>query len=81
MSKSRVFKTKTFARWAKKLISDDLLCQAAHEIERGEFEADLGQGVCKKRRLARSRKERLYPFASGETAQVSNFLPCRSRKE
>lgn len=24
-------------------------CQAAREIERGEFEADLGQGVCKKR--------------------------------
>ena len=49
MSKKRVFKTKTFARWAKKVLSDDLLCQAAREIERGEFEADLGQGVCKKR--------------------------------
>lgn len=49
MSKKRVFKTKTFARWAKKVISDDLLCQAAREIERGEYEADLGQGVCKKR--------------------------------
>ncbi|MGH8856395.1 MAG: type II toxin-antitoxin system RelE/ParE family toxin [Telluria sp.] len=47
--KKRVFKTKTFARWAKKLVPDDLLCQAAREIERGEFEADLGQGVCKKR--------------------------------
>ncbi|MDB5960883.1 MAG: hypothetical protein JWP59_2177 [Massilia sp.] len=44
-----VFKTKTFARWAKKVIADDLLCRAAHEIERGEYEADLGQGVCKKR--------------------------------
>jgi hypothetical protein len=49
MSKKSVFKTKAFARWAKKLISDDILCQAAREIERGEFEADLGQGVCKKR--------------------------------
>lgn len=45
----RVFKTRTFARWAKKVLTDDLLCQAAREIERGEFEADLGQGVCKKR--------------------------------
>lgn len=44
-----MFKTKTFARWAKKVIPDDLLCQAAREIERGEFEVDLGQGVCKKR--------------------------------
>ncbi|MES3024956.1 MAG: type II toxin-antitoxin system RelE/ParE family toxin [Pseudomonadota bacterium] len=44
-----MFKTKTFARWAKKVLPDDLLCLAAREIERGEFEADLGQGVCKKR--------------------------------
>lgn len=47
--KKRVFKTKTFARWARKVIPDVLLCQAAREIERGEFEADLGQGICKKR--------------------------------
>ncbi len=45
----RVFKTKTFDRWAKKVIADALLCQAAREIEQGLFEADLGQGVCKKR--------------------------------
>ena len=45
----RVFKTKTFDRWARKVVSDDLLCQAAHEIEQGQYEADLGGGVCKKR--------------------------------
>ena len=45
----RVFKTKTFSRWARKIISDDALCQAAREIERGVFEADLGGGLCKKR--------------------------------
>lgn len=45
----RVFKTKSFDRWAKKLLTDALLCVAAREIERGMFEADLGQGVCKKR--------------------------------
>jgi hypothetical protein len=45
----RVFKTKTFDRWARKVISDKLLCQAAAEIEQGLFEADLGAGVCKKR--------------------------------
>jgi len=45
----RVFKTKTFSRWARKIISDDALCQAAREIERGLFEADLGGGLCKKR--------------------------------
>jgi hypothetical protein len=49
MPSKRVFKTKTFDRWAKKLLSDDLLCAAAREIEQGRYEADLGSGVCKKR--------------------------------
>ena len=45
----RVFKTKTFARWARKVLTDAVLCQAAREIEQGLFEADLGGGICKKR--------------------------------
>ena len=45
----RVFKTKTFHRWARKLVSDSALCKAAREIEQGIFEADLGGGLCKKR--------------------------------
>ncbi len=45
----RVFKTKTFSRWANKVLSDSALCQAAREIEQGLFEADLGGGLCKKR--------------------------------
>lgn len=45
----RVFKTKTFDRWARKVVSDSLLCQAAREVEQGLFEADLGGGLCKKR--------------------------------
>lgn len=45
----RVFKTKTFARWARRVLSDVLLCQAALEIEQGIFETDLGGGLCKKR--------------------------------
>ena len=45
----RVFKTKTFARWSRKVLSDAMRCQAAVEIEQGLFEADLGGGVCKKR--------------------------------
>lgn len=46
---ARVFKTKTFARWARKVVGDALLCQAAREIEHGLFDADLGGGLCKKR--------------------------------
>lgn len=49
MPGKRVFKTKTFDRWAKKLLDDGVLCAAALEIEQGRFEADLGGGVCKKR--------------------------------
>ena len=49
MQRKRVFKTKAFDRWAKKVISDPLLCAAAREIEQGIYDADLGHGVCKKR--------------------------------
>lgn len=49
MYSKRVFKTKTFDRWVKKLIPDHLLCAAAQEIIQGNFDADLGGGVCKKR--------------------------------
>lgn len=45
----RVFKLKTFARWSKKILSDQQLCIAAEEIMLGLFEADLGKGLCKKR--------------------------------
>lgn len=45
----RVFKTRTFDRWAKKVLTDSLLCAAAREIERGVYEADMGDGVCRKR--------------------------------
>lgn len=45
----RVFKLKTFSRWAKKLLSNEQLCVAALEIMNGQYEADLGKGLCKKR--------------------------------
>lgn len=47
--KKRIFKLKTFARWSKKILSDDLLYKAATEIMEGHYEADLGGGLCKKR--------------------------------
>jgi hypothetical protein len=49
MSRKKVFKTKSFDRWVRKLVPDSVLCLAATEIEQGFFEADLGGGVCKKR--------------------------------
>ena len=49
IDRKRVFKTKAFDRWAKKVLSDKVLCTPAREIEQGIYEADLGHGVCKKR--------------------------------
>jgi hypothetical protein len=47
--KKIVMKTKTFDRWAKKIVSSTQLCKAAREIEFEYYEADLVGGVCKKR--------------------------------
>jgi hypothetical protein len=49
METKSVFKTKTFARWAKNVLADEQLCAASKEIMRGLYEADLGAGLCKKR--------------------------------
>ncbi|MBF0146916.1 MAG: type II toxin-antitoxin system RelE/ParE family toxin [Magnetococcales bacterium] len=46
----RVFKTRHFSRWAKKVgIPDQALCGAVSEMMRGLVDADLGGGVVKKR--------------------------------
>ena len=45
-----VFKTKDFARFARREhISDDMLCNAIARAERGLIDADLGGGVIKPR--------------------------------
>jgi hypothetical protein len=50
----RIFKTKRFTRLSDKAgITDADLTAAAGEVNRGEYEADLGGGVFKKR-IARS---------------------------
>ncbi len=49
----RVFKTKWFARFARReRISDESLCEAVGRADRGLLDADLGGGVIKQR-LAR----------------------------
>jgi hypothetical protein len=45
----RVFQTKSFARWSRKVLPESTLFRAALEIEAGIYEADLGKGLCKKR--------------------------------
>lgn len=52
----RIFKTKTFARFARKAgIGDAAPCKVASEVERGLIDADLGGGVVKQR-VARAGK-------------------------
>lgn len=45
----RVFKSRSFDRWARGILTDAALCAAAREVMAGHFNADLGGGVCKKR--------------------------------
>lgn len=46
----RVFKTALFAKAARKAgITDQELCKAIHEVMEGQYAADLGGGVFKKR--------------------------------
>lgn len=46
----RIFKTKVFARFARREgIMDRALCEAAQRAERGLVDADLGGGVIKQR--------------------------------
>jgi hypothetical protein len=50
----RIFRNKAFTRFARKSgISDDSLCKAIRDAERGLINADLGGGVIKQR-VARS---------------------------
>ena len=46
----RIFKTKTFTKWAKKnKIDDSLLFSSAVEVANGQVEANLGSNLYKKR--------------------------------
>jgi hypothetical protein len=46
----RIFKTKLFARFARReRIADRALCEAVRRVERGLVDADLGGGVLKQR--------------------------------
>ena len=60
----RVFKTKPFARFASvEGITDEELCEAVHQAERGLIDADLGGGVIKQR-LAREGQGKSGGFRS-----------------
>jgi len=60
----RVFKTKPFTRFASREgITDEELCEAVYQAERGLIDADLGGGVIKQR-LAREGQGKSGGFRS-----------------
>lgn len=79
----RVFKTRSFDRWAKKLVPDCLLCLAARDICDGRFEADLGHGLCKKRIAVAGRGKRggLRALVAKRHADAIFFVLGREKNE
>lgn len=82
----RVYKTKQFARLARKAkVNDDTLCAAIVRAEQGSVDADLGQGIIKQR-IARPNEGRSGGFRSiviyrrGRRA-VFAFLFAKNDKE
>lgn len=70
MSKSRVFATKWFQRFAQKeKIEDTALLEAVTRAEKGQIDADLGGGVIKQRIT------RPGPGKSGEYRTIMLFRP------
>ena len=68
----RVFKNKSFARFARKVqMTDAVLCAAIADASRGLVDADLGGGVVKQRvarQGVRTRKCTLCPSRANESA-------------
>jgi hypothetical protein len=83
MKKKRVFKLKTFSRWAKKILTTEQLCTAAQEILAGQYEADLGAGVCKKRIAISGQGKRgsTRTLAAKECSHGIFFMAGRSKND
>ncbi|HJV03114.1 MAG TPA: type II toxin-antitoxin system RelE/ParE family toxin [Burkholderiaceae bacterium] len=81
MPSRRVFKTKTFDRWARKLVDDAALCVAAREIEAGLYEADLGAGLCKKRiaTFGRGKRASIRTLVAKKNVHAVIFLAGREK--
>ena len=79
--KKRIFKLKTFARWSRKILSDDLLCKAATEILGGHYEADLGGGLCKKRIAVPGKSGATRTLVAKEGALGIFFIAGRQKSD
>lgn len=83
MSSKRIYKTRTFGRWSRKILADAALYTAAREIEAGQFEADLGGGVCKKRiaRPGQGKSGSSRVLAAKQSPIAIIFLAGREKSE
>ena len=83
MKNKRVFKSKTFSRWARKILTDEQLCAAAKEILAGQYEVDLGAGVCKKRIAVTGQGKRGSTRTLVEDAMQDGYIEeiCHDCKE
>jgi hypothetical protein len=73
----RVFKTRTFARFARReRIDDAALASAVSRAERGQIDADLGGGVIKQRvaRPGAGRSGGFRNVIAYQTGEISVFL-------
>jgi len=79
----RVFKTKTFSRWAKGLLTDVQLCKAAKEIMQGLYEAEIGTGLCKKRIaiFGQGKRGSTRTLVAKESAHGIYFLVGRQKSD
>ena len=79
----RVFKTKTFSRWAKGLLTDVQLCKAANEIMQGLYEAEMGAGLYKKRIaiFGQGKRGATRTLVAKESAHGIYFLVGRQKSD
>jgi len=83
MKNKRVFKLKTFSRWAKKILTDEQLCAAAKEILAGQYEVDLGAGVWKKRIVvtAQGKRGATRTLVANRSVHGVFFMAGRSKSD
>jgi hypothetical protein len=80
----RIFKTKWFARYARReRIEDKSLCEAIERAERGMIDADLGGGVIKQRvaRTGQGRSSGYRMLVAYRYGDLAVFLYSFAKKE
>lgn len=73
----RIFKTKIFHKWAKEInLSNELLVYAIDELSQGNFEANLGGNIYKKRIgiINRSKQDGIRTIIAFKTQEKAIYI-------